>query len=78
MQRWLAERRDGYSLPQAPYTDPDAFEFDLQAIFHRQWLQAALEIEIPTRARRRRSRPTSFTPWHAIDPAFLDTRSRPV
>jgi hypothetical protein len=21
---------------------------------------------------------TMFTPWHKIDPAFLDTRSRPV
>lgn len=47
VQRLLAECRSGYTLPQEFYTDGEVFEFDLQAIFQRCWLQAALEIEIP-------------------------------
>jgi len=49
MQQWLAERRSGYSLPQPLYVDAEAFQFDVQAIFHSHWLQAALEIEIPNK-----------------------------
>jgi Rieske 2Fe-2S family protein len=34
-------------LPQALYTSPEAFAFDLQAIFARNWVLAGLECEIP-------------------------------
>ncbi len=47
IKRLLAKRRSGYTLPQQFYSDADVFDFDLQAIFHSHWLQAALEIEIP-------------------------------
>src|SRR5580700_7193384 len=40
-------RRPGHSLPQALYNDPDAFEFDMQAIFSRSWLMVGLEAELP-------------------------------
>jgi glycine betaine catabolism A len=43
----LAERRAGYSLPQGLYVDPGVHDFDIQAIFQRNWLQAGLESEIP-------------------------------
>jgi glycine betaine catabolism A len=47
MQTLLAERLPGHSLPQALYSDPAIFDFDVQAIFNRHWLQVALEVEIP-------------------------------
>ena len=47
MRALLAARRDGFSLPQALYTSPEAYEFDLEAIFGRSWLQAGLETQIP-------------------------------
>src|SRR3984885_4273401 len=47
MQTLLAERVPGHSLPQALYSDPAVFDFDVQAIFNRHWLQVALEVEIP-------------------------------
>ncbi len=43
----LGERRAGHSLPQAFYTDPAIFEFDLAAIHARTWLQVGFEIELP-------------------------------
>ena len=42
----LAERRHGFSLPQAFYTDPAIHEADLQAIFYRRWLFAAASCEL--------------------------------
>lgn len=47
MRELFAQRRDGFALPQALYTSPAAYEFDLQAIFQRCWLQAGIEGEIP-------------------------------
>ena len=47
IQTLIAERAPGYSLPQALYADPAVFDFDIQAIFNRYWLQAGLEVEIP-------------------------------
>jgi Rieske 2Fe-2S family protein len=47
MRALFAGRRDGFSLPQALYTSPEAYEFDLEAIFQRCWLQAGLESQIP-------------------------------
>ena len=43
----LDERRPGHSLPQAFYTDPDIFAFDLEAIYARSWLIAGFEVELP-------------------------------
>jgi Rieske 2Fe-2S family protein len=45
--RWLRERKAGHSLPQSLYLEPDAFEFDLQAIFNRNWHMAGFECELP-------------------------------
>jgi phenylpropionate dioxygenase-like ring-hydroxylating dioxygenase large terminal subunit len=42
----LAERRHGFSLPQAFYTDPAVHEADLEAIFYRRWLFAAVSCEL--------------------------------
>jgi Rieske 2Fe-2S family protein len=43
----LEERRPGHSLPQPFYRDPDIFEFDLEAIHARSWIQAGMAIELP-------------------------------
>jgi glycine betaine catabolism A len=43
---WLAERKRGFSLPQALYVDPAAFEADLQAVFASDWLFACNVCEI--------------------------------
>ena len=43
----LDARRAGFSLPQALYTSPAAYEFDLEAVFQRSWLQVGIEGEIP-------------------------------
>ena len=40
-------RRPGHGLPQGLYNDPDAFAFDMQAIFGRSWIMAGFEIELP-------------------------------
>jgi glycine betaine catabolism A len=42
----LAERRPGHSLPQPFYRDPDIFEFDLEAVHARSWIQAGMEVEL--------------------------------
>ncbi|SMH48105.1 aromatic ring-hydroxylating oxygenase subunit alpha [Mesorhizobium australicum] len=47
MLRRLRNRRDGYSLEQAFYTDPDYFQADLELIWYRDWLFAAHDCEIP-------------------------------
>ncbi|MET3595048.1 Rieske 2Fe-2S family protein [Mesorhizobium shonense] len=41
-------RFPGYSLPQEFYTDPEIFEFDLEAIHARSWIFIGLEAEIPS------------------------------
>jgi len=38
---------DGYSLPAALYTGNEAFEADLDAIFHRSWLNVAVVADVP-------------------------------
>ena len=43
----LDARRPGHSLPQGLYNDPDAFDFDLEAIYGRSWLQVGFECELP-------------------------------
>ena len=49
IRRLLAERRSGHSLPQAFYSDPEIFEFDLAAIFGTSWIMAGFEVELPKR-----------------------------
>jgi Rieske 2Fe-2S family protein len=41
------QRREGHTLPQGLYTDPDSFDFDMAAIFGQSWLMAGLECELP-------------------------------
>ncbi|CAN5460582.1 aromatic ring-hydroxylating dioxygenase subunit alpha [soil metagenome] len=43
----LAARRPGHSLPQGLYNDPVVHDFDLKAIFARNWLLVAVEAELP-------------------------------
>lgn len=45
--RLLAERRPGYSLDRAFYTDPAIFALDMDRIFYRDWLFAIPACEIP-------------------------------
>ena len=44
----LRRRRPGHALPQAFYTDPEIFAFDLDAIHHRSWIMAGFEVELPS------------------------------
>lgn len=43
----LEERRPGHTLPQALYTDPEVFEFDLRAIYEQSWIMIGFEVELP-------------------------------
>ena len=47
MLRQLRNRRDGYSLEQAFYTDPGYYQLDLELIWYRDWLFAAHDCEVP-------------------------------
>lgn len=38
--------RPGHGLPQGLYNDPDAFTFDMQAIFRRAWIMVGFEVEL--------------------------------
>ena len=42
----LRARLPGHSLPQPFYTDADFFDFDLAAIFGRNWLFVGFEVEL--------------------------------
>ena len=44
----LDQRRPGHALPQAFYTDPEIFAFDLDAIYGRSWLLVGFEAELPS------------------------------
>jgi glycine betaine catabolism A len=43
----LGRSNADYSLPQAFYTDPDLYEFDVSAVFSRSWLMIGFEAELP-------------------------------
>ena len=43
----LRRRRTNFSLPQPFYNDPGFYNADLDGIFHRRWLFAGFECEIP-------------------------------
>ena len=46
--RALLDRRvPGHALPQAMYTDPEVFDFDLRAVFERSWIMVGFEVELP-------------------------------
>ena len=44
----LAQRRLGHALPQAFYTDPEIFAFDVDHIYGSSWILAGFELEVPT------------------------------
>jgi Rieske 2Fe-2S family protein len=43
----LDERRPGCALPRGLYLDPDAFAFDMEAIFAPNWNMVGFEVELP-------------------------------
>ncbi|MFQ8433925.1 aromatic ring-hydroxylating oxygenase subunit alpha [Amaricoccus sp. W119] len=43
----LRARRAGYTLPAGLYTRPDAYEADVEVIFHRHWIAAGVEADVP-------------------------------
>lgn len=47
MRQRIAARRQGFSLEQPFYTDPDYFTADMQHVWYRDWLFAGHECEIP-------------------------------
>lgn len=46
IRQLLAERRDGFSLPQSFYVDPAMHEADIKAVFETDWLFACNVCEI--------------------------------
>jgi glycine betaine catabolism A len=47
MRALLDSRLPGHTLPQEFYTDPEIFEFDLEAIHSRSWILVGIEGELP-------------------------------
>lgn len=47
MLRQIRNRREGFSLEQAFYTDPDYFKLDLELIWYRDWLFIGHDCELP-------------------------------
>ena len=45
--RKLQNRRDGYSLEQAFYTDPELYRLDLEHIWYKDWLFVGHDCEVP-------------------------------
>lgn len=43
----LRDRRPGHALPAALYTSREAYEADLEAIFHRCWIAVAVACDAP-------------------------------
>ena len=43
----LRDRRSGYSLPRAFYTDANFFQMDMELLWYREWLFAAHTFELP-------------------------------
>ena len=41
------QRREQHTLPQALYTEPYSFDFDMAAVFAESWLMVGLECELP-------------------------------
>ena len=47
MLKLLRGRRDGFSLAQPFYTDPDFYRLDLELIWYRDWLFVGHDCELP-------------------------------
>lgn len=47
MLRRLERRRQGFSLEQPFYTDPDYFKLDMELIWYRDWLFVGHDCELP-------------------------------
>ncbi|TIU17061.1 MAG: Rieske (2Fe-2S) protein, partial [Mesorhizobium sp.] len=47
MLRLLNSRRQGFSLEQPFYTDPDYFKLDMELIWYRDWLFIGHDCELP-------------------------------
>ncbi|HEX4266278.1 MAG TPA: aromatic ring-hydroxylating dioxygenase subunit alpha [Steroidobacteraceae bacterium] len=62
----LAGRRQGFSLPQGLYLDPEAHEFDRHAIFERHWLQAGLVSQL--------RRPGDYLTFEAVGTSVIVLR----
>jgi hypothetical protein len=45
--RQLKNRREGFSLEQAFYTDPNYYKLDLEMIWYRDWLFVGHDCELP-------------------------------
>ncbi len=45
--RQLKNRRQGFSLEQPFYTDPDYFKLDMETIYYRDWLFIGHDCEVP-------------------------------
>lgn len=45
--RQLKNRREGFSLEQPFYTDPDYFKLDMEMIYYRDWLFIGHDCEVP-------------------------------
>jgi glycine betaine catabolism A len=43
----FGQRREGHTLPQGLYTEPNSFDFDMTAIYGQSWLMAGMECELP-------------------------------
>ncbi len=43
----LDQRRPGHTLPRAMYSDPEIYEFDLDAVHESCWIMAGFEAEVP-------------------------------
>ncbi len=43
----LDERRPGHTLPRAMYSDPEIYEFDLDAVHESCWIMVGFEVEVP-------------------------------
>lgn len=44
---FFEQRRAGYTLPQALYTEQASFTFDMAAIYGQSWLMVGMECELP-------------------------------
>ena len=44
--RQLKNRREGFSLEQPFYTDPDYFKLDMETIWYRDWLFVGHDCEV--------------------------------
>lgn len=73
MAALFASRRPGHSLPQGLYNDPDAFAFDLEAIFARHWIMVGFETEV---AAPGSWMACSLGPWPVIVTRATDGRLR--